>query len=121
MGPGSVRTLEIWQDGIGLVKVLYHLTSAWPKEEMYGLTSQVRRAAVSIPSNIAEGVGRATAAEIVRFSQIALGSAYELDTLLTIALGLGFSPETDIQATQARLSSLCKRISGFIRHQEQKR
>jgi len=121
MGPGSVRTLEIWQEGIGLVKVLYQLTSGWPKEEMYGLTSQVRRAAVSIPSNLAEGVGRATAAEKVRFGHIALGSAYELDTLLTIALELGFSPETDIQASRTRLSSLCKRISSFIRHQEQKR
>jgi four helix bundle protein len=113
--------LEIWQEGVSLVKVLYHLTSGWPKEEMYGLTSQARRAAVSIPSNIAEGVGRSTAAEKVRFGQIALGSGYELDTLLTIALELEFSPATDILALQVRLSSLCKRLASFIRHQEQKR
>jgi 23S rRNA-intervening sequence protein len=57
--PESVEKLEIWQDAVEIVRIVYELTKSWPREEMYGLTSQIRRAAVSIPANIAEGVGRA--------------------------------------------------------------
>jgi four helix bundle protein len=104
-----------------LTKALYQLTRDWPKDEIYGLTSQVRRAAVSIPTNIAEGVGRSTPAEKARFGQIALGPAYELHTLLTIASSLEYASPIDIQYLQAQLTNLCKRLSSFIRYQEARR
>ena len=100
-GPTSVKNLEIWRDGIALVKELYRLTSAWPRDEIYGLTSQVRRSAVSIPANLAEGVGRGTPGEVSRFSSIALGSAYELETLLVIAGELNYISSEQLQLVQA--------------------
>ena len=91
MGPSSVNNLRIWHEGMALVRDSYGLTASWPKSELFGLTAQVRRTAVSIPCNLAEGRGRGTNAEMARFAQIALGSVYELDTLLQIAGELGFS------------------------------
>lgn len=120
-GPGSVRNLKIWQDGIRLVRSIYELTKTWPREEIYGLTSQVRRASVSIPVNIAEGVGRSTPGESSRFTQIALASAYELDTLMVIATELGYSPKEPMLQIQTELQNLLKSISSFIRYQEGKR
>lgn len=105
MGPNSVTRLEIWQEGMAVVKDIYRTTGSWPKAEFYGLTAQVRRAAVSIPANIAEGVGRGTAREAGHFARIALGSLYELDTLLQIAADLGMgAPETS--DLRQRLSTL---------------
>jgi four helix bundle protein len=72
--PESVEKLEIWQEAVEIVRILYELTKSWSREEMYGLTSQIRRAAVSIPANIAEGVGRGGPGEMSRFAQISLGS-----------------------------------------------
>ncbi len=120
-GPDSVKKLEIWQEGIDLVKDLYKLTRVWPKEELYGLTSQVRRASISVPANLAEGVGRNSVGEKSRFAQIALGSEYELDTLLEIAIQLEFSQPQDVRDIQTKLSQLTKRISRFISYQEEKR
>lgn len=88
-GPDSVRNLEIWSEAITIVKSVYALTKTWPKEELYGLTNQARRAAVSIPANLAEGLGRGTPKETARFAQIALGSLYELDTLVYLSAELG--------------------------------
>jgi four helix bundle protein len=118
MGPTSVRNLEIWREGIQLVNAVYKLTKAWPKEELFGLTSQVRRAAISISANIAEGVGRASAGDTARFAQIALGSAYELDTLLEIAAELALATPESISPIQSKLNQQCRQISGFIRYQE---
>lgn len=94
---------------------IYVATRAWPREETYGLISQARRAAVSIPSNLAEGRGRDSPGEIRRFSQMALGSAYELDTLLVIATKLGFA---ELESIRAELEALMRRIQSFIRYQE---
>ena len=118
MGPDSVKRLEIWRDGIDLVKAVYRVTQAWPKQETYGLTAQVRRSAVSIPANIAEGVGRGSAAEAARFAQIALASVYELDTLLYLASELGMDGNP---ALRERLSSLSRRISSFITYKQRGR
>jgi four helix bundle protein len=114
MGPDSVRSLSIWQDGMKIVRECYSLTRAWPKAEMFGLTGQVRRAAVSIPANIAEGKGRGTIAEVARFSQIALGSTYELDTLLQIASELEYSPKEQFEALRGRVATLARQISRYI-------
>jgi four helix bundle protein len=114
MGPDTVRSLRVWQEGISVVKDIYALTDDWPKREIFGLTSQVRRAAVSIPANIAEGKGRGSNAEIARFARIALGSAYELDTLLEIASELGFPGHLRIPDLRQRLTSLVRQLSTFI-------
>jgi len=116
--PECVEKLEIWQDAMERVKTTYALTKSWPKEEIYGLTSQARRAAVSIPANLAEGLGRGTPKEIARFAQIALGSLYELDTLLHLSAELGYSPQDTVVELRKRLTALAKRISAFITYQE---
>jgi len=117
-GPDSVQKLEIWHEGVEVVKALYTLTQSWPKEELYGLTNQARRAAVSIPANLAEGIGRGTPRETARFAQIALGSLYELDTLLHLAAQFGYSAQDMIVALRERLTTLAKRISAFIGYQQ---
>src|SRR5258708_36882808 len=98
---------------MAVVKESYSLSGAWPKSELFGLTSQVRRAAVSIPSNLAEGRGSGTNPEMARFAQIALGSLHELDPLLLIAAELTVSDETAIGPLRDRVSVLSRQISRF--------
>ncbi len=88
----SHREQFIWKRGIELSVLCYELTQNFPSSELYGLTSQIRRAAVSVPSNIAEGYGRTTNNEYIRFLQIALGSLRELDTQLIIASRVSLAP-----------------------------
>ncbi len=88
--PQSYRDLLVWQKSIVLAKVIYKLTAEFPSEEKFGLISQMRRAAVSVPSNIAEGQARHTTGEFVLFISHAEGSLAELDTQLTLAVELGF-------------------------------
>lgn len=118
IGPDSVRNLEIWHEAVEIVKAVYTLTQSWPKEEVYGMTNQARRAAVSIPANFAEGTGRGSPREIARFGQIALGSLYELDTLLYLAAELGYSPRVEISNLREGLTALAKRTSSFIKYQK---
>jgi four helix bundle protein len=99
------------------VKSIYLATRAWPRDELYGLISQSRRSAVSIPANLAESRSRESPADAKRFIQIALGSAYELDTLLVIAGELGFQEPTEIRQ---HLEILMRRIQSYIRYQESK-
>ena len=116
--PESVEKLEIWQDAMKQAKAVYELTRSWPKAELYGLISQARRAVVSVPANLAEGLGRGTPKEIARFAQIALGSLYELDTLLHLAFDVGYGPEDKVQEVRGGLTILAKRISSYIAYQE---
>lgn len=81
----SYHDLIVWQKGIELVKDIYSITKNFPREELYGLTSQIRRAAISIPSNIAEGWGRGTTKNYLQFLQISRGSLFELETQIIIA------------------------------------
>ncbi|MGB3651876.1 MAG: four helix bundle protein [Rivularia sp. (in: cyanobacteria)] len=92
----SHREQFIWKRGIEISVICYQLTQNFPKAELYGLTSQIRRAAVSIPSNIAEGYGRTSNNEYIRFLQIALGSLRELDTQLIIARRVGLAAESEL-------------------------
>ena len=87
--------LQAWREAMELVKEVYRVTQAFPKEEMFGLSAQVRRAAVSVPSNIAEGAARRGAREFAQFLNIAMGSISELDTQLMIAASLGYLTEDD--------------------------
>lgn len=117
VGPDSVRNLEIWREGVEIVKEVYLLSKSWPKEEAYGLTTQARRAAVSIPANLAEGVGRGSPSDTRRYARIALSSVYELDTLLVVSEELGFASQEPVSNLRNRLCSLCRRISSFIKYQ----
>lgn len=87
---GSHKELKVWQESMDLVVWVYDIVGTFPQHEQFGLSSQIRRAAVSIPSNIAEGAGRQTRPEYIRFLYIALGSASELETQLEIAHRVGF-------------------------------
>lgn len=88
--------LLAWNESIKLVKQVYEITSHYPKEELYGLTSQMRRAAISVPSNIAEGAARDSSAEFARFLIISRGSLSELETQFLIAKELGYYHEESI-------------------------
>src|SRR5690554_2743249 len=91
----TYKNLKIWQKGISLVKQVYKSCENFPKEEVFGLTSQIKRCSVSIPSNIAEGWGRNTTQSYVQFLRIARGSLMELETQIIIANELGFLPESE--------------------------
>ena len=93
---GSYKSLIVWQKSIALVKLIYMLTGTFPSEEKFGITSQMRRAAVSIPSNIAEGQARRTTGDYIRFVSIAEGSLAELETQLLIAIELEFCDKTKV-------------------------
>jgi four helix bundle protein len=84
------KNLEAWKKSMALVVEIYHITKTFPKDEMYGLVNQIRRCAVSIPSNIAEGCARQTSKETIQFLYIALGSTAELETQLLISAELGY-------------------------------
>ncbi len=114
-GVKTHKDLDVWKEAIMLVKKTYELTSVFPKEEMYGLTSQIRRAAVSIPSNIAEGAARNSTKEFIQFLYIALGSCAELDTQLIIAKELGYIKETQSLLFED-LEKIKSKILGLIRY-----
>ncbi len=114
----TYRNLIVWQKAMILVTEIYKATQSFPRREDYGLTSQARRCAVSIPSNIAEGYGRHSRNEYVRFLQIASGSLYELQTQLEIAFNLGYLKRDDFERLfemtreiERMLSSLIKRLN----------
>ncbi len=116
----NYRGLNNWKKGIELVEAVYRVSAEWPGDERFGLTSQARRAAVSVPSNIAEGRGRGSDGDFCRFLFIAQGSLRELETQLTIAERLGFSrPET--RAPLFALADDVGRINrGLINHLKSK-
>ena len=89
------KDLDVWKKGMELVERVYSISSAFPDSERYGLTSQIRRAAVSIPSNIAEGAARKSDKELLQFLSIAIGSLAELETQYIIAIRLGFVKEDE--------------------------
>ena len=96
-----------------LAKAVYKATASFPQNEKYGLTSQINRAAVSIPSNIAEGAGRNSNKEFLQFLNIALGSAFELETQLILANDFGFISESALAVLVAQLQKIQKMINGF--------
>jgi four helix bundle protein len=104
----SFRELLVWQKGIELAKAIYSLTQRFPSDEKFGLISQLRRAAVSVPSNIAEGQARRSSAEFSQFISISLGSLAELETQLIIALELRIVPGGQIEPLIARIHELQK-------------
>jgi len=110
----SYQDLAIWKKAMELVVQVYHLTRRFPREEMHGLTSQMRRAAVSIPTNIAEGWGRGSRREYIQFLRIARGSLLELETLLAISRSLSYLSQEDMQTTLALVEEISRMLSGLI-------
>lgn len=115
----SYRDLEVWQRGVDLVERIYKLTPSFPSEEKFGLTAQIRRAAVSIPSNIAEGWGRDSTKDYVRFVRIARSSLFEVETQRIIAHRLGYLNEdalkTSLQETEVESRMLLSLIRSLKR------
>lgn len=107
--------MDVWKKSIELVASIYKITSSFPKEELYGLTSQIRRAAVSLPSNIAEGAARNHVNEFRQFLYIALASGAELETQLIIAKMLGFITDEKSQELINELNSISRMLQGLIK------
>jgi len=112
--------LEVWQTAVDFVIAVYKLTESFPREEKFGLTSQIRRAAVSIPANIAEGAARQSGKEFIHFLSMAQGSASELATELLIAHRLGYLSEETYSEMSAQLDSIGRMIIGLSRHVKRK-
>jgi four helix bundle protein len=119
--PRSHRELKVWQISLDLTETLYRITASWPKHEQYGLVSQVRRAAVSVPANIAEGAGRRTPGEFMHFVGIARGSLAELETLLIVARRLDYLDEPAYRAILDDLLELGRMATGLLRSLEERR
>ena len=119
--PRSHRDLKVWQISLDLTETLYRITAEWPKHEQFGLVSQVRRAAVSVPANLAEGAGRRTPAEFMHFAGVARGSLAELETLLTVARRLSYVEEAVYRSLLEDLFELGRMTTGLLRTLEERR
>src|SRR5580658_8508598 len=106
--------LLVWQKSVSLVTEIYQVSRVFPKEEIYGLTSQMRRSAVSVPSNIAEGKGRYTQGEFRQFLIQARGSLAELETQIHIAGNLGFLKVDKVEELKTRTAEIGKMVNGLI-------
>jgi four helix bundle protein len=117
----SYRDLVVWARAMDLVEDCYKLSKQIPQSEMYGLTSQIRRAAVSIPANIAEGHGRKTLGDYIQHLSIANGSLKELETHLLIAGRLHYVKENEIRPTLAKCAEIGRMLASLIQKLRQKR
>ncbi len=109
------KDLDVWKLSIEFVTEIYNLTKYFPKEEQFGLTNQIRRASVSIPSNIAEGAGRRSDKEFLQFLYISMGSIHEIDTQLLISLNLNYLTKSEYEILLTKLDQISKMISGLIK------
>lgn len=114
----SYKELDVWQKSRSLVKAIYRLTEEFPKNEYYGLASQLQRSAVSIPANIAEGYGRQYKKETIQFLYIARGSLFELETEVYLSFDLKFIKEGLLNELLLHIESCRKLLSGLIRYFE---
>lgn len=110
------KKLNVWKAALDLTRMVYQVTNGFPKEDRFVLTDQIRRAALSIPSNIAEGAARQTKKEFVKFLHIAQGSLSELDTQLELARQLGHLSDEDWSKLDTHLEQIDKMLSGLIRY-----
>jgi four helix bundle protein len=114
----SYQELKIWQEGMNLAVMCYQLTQKFPKEERYGMTSQIQRAGASIPANIAEGYGRESKGDFIRFLQIAQGSLKELETHLILCQRVNLAAPDQIQPLLQQCEKTGKMLRAFIRYQQ---
>jgi four helix bundle protein len=115
MGIESYRDLRVWQEGMSLARACYVVTRAFPKEEMFGMTSQIRRAAASIPANVAEGHGRECTGDDIRFLRIAQGSLKELETHLLLSSDVGVCGKDDVSPMLDQADQLGRMLRALIR------
>jgi four helix bundle protein len=116
----SYRDLKVWQQAMLLAERIYEATKPYPKEEIYGLTSQMRRCSVSIAANIAEGYGRDSGGSFVQFLKIAQGSLKELETRAILSGRIGFLAEADLEELLSSCDELGKMLGGLIRSVQRK-
>jgi four helix bundle protein len=116
----NFKELNVWQKAYNLCLMIYKITKAFPKEEVYGLVSQLRRVSVSIPSNIAEGYGRNTTADYIRFLYIAYGSICELDTQVQLSGDLGFIDKDALMNIVDAVAEVERMLKGLISSLEKK-
>ena len=114
----TYKDLIVWQKSIELVNEVYAVTRRFPKEEMFGLTNQIRRAAVSIPANIAEGWGRSSTKNYVQFIKISLGSLFELETLIIIAQDQSYIEEHVKNKTSEEIAEIGKMLNKLMQNLE---
>jgi four helix bundle protein len=112
---GTYRDLKIWQAAMEMVRDVYRLTREFPREETYGLTIQLRRAAVSIPSNIAEGKGRSSDKELLHFLSNAKGSLFEVETQVMIAESLGYLTHSQGEGLLSQTAQLGRLLNGLMK------
>jgi four helix bundle protein len=117
----SYRDLKVWQQGMALAKACYYLTRKFPQEELFALASQIRRAAASIPANIAEGNGRENTGEYIRFLRIAQGSLKELETHLILAGEVGICPVDAVSPLLAQTDQIGRMLRSLIRSLQAKK
>lgn len=111
----NYKKLEIWEISKNISLNVYKTTSSFPKTEQYGLTSQIRRAAVSVPSNIAEGCGKNTSSDLAKFIDIALGSLFELETQLLISLELKYISNDNFNSIDKNIEICRRKIINFLK------
>jgi four helix bundle protein len=114
------KDLDVWKFSVDIVTDIYQITAKFPKEEIFGLSNQIRRYSVSIPSNIAEGAARQSTKEFCQFLYIALGSQQEVDTQLLIAKNLHFISEDSYQELQRKIETIGKLLNGLIKYLKSK-
>jgi len=112
--------LNVWTKSRELVKLVYELTTSFPKEEIYGLTSQIRRSAVSVPSNIAEDCGRRTSKDTIRFLYISRGSLFELETQVYISIDMDYVSKNRSEIMLEKITVCKKLLNGFINYYKTK-
>jgi four helix bundle protein len=110
------RTLNVWQKSHKLTVTVYQMTSNFPKEELYGITSQLRRAIISIPTNIAEGCGRGSDKDFAKFIQIAIGSACESEYLILLSNELGFFKKDNFELLTENICEIKKMLTSLIKN-----
>ena len=115
----NYRDLQVWTKAHAVTLELYRLSRSFPREETYGLTSQLRRAAMSMGSNLAEGCGRRTSSELAHFVRIAMGSASELDYQLLLSRDLGYLKTDDYTRTTNKLTEVRKMLTSLLSKVEQ--
>jgi four helix bundle protein len=120
MGLSSYRELRVWKESLALAKSCYLVTRAFPKDEMFGMTSQIRRAAASIPANIAEGNGRENTREYVHFLRIAQGSLKELETHLLLSAEVDICPSNATQPLLEQTDTVGRMLRALIRSLQSK-
>lgn len=117
----SYQDLDVWQLALMLAEQCYKLTKLFPRDELYGLTSQIRRSAVSIPANIAEGYGRDQTGSFVQFLRISQGSARELETHLLLATRLGIADAEQVAPCSEKVVRVSKMLRALIRNLDERK